>query len=316
MPRRNRNKTKKPMSFKRNAMRQPARRKNVRAVRSLLEGQTNPFSNKARGQKMFDESSVFTNTATTSDRVMLTTDSNGSAAIQCFPYPTKIYRVADTIVGDVVTADGAVTASSDSAYIDSHTHMRIVSFGVRVLCICNADKAQGLLRISDSTKFANLAPFNTPNEHTKYVPITPGMDLYWTAKPMGAAAKRFIATDAGIVAAAAAGDLQTTMFDMFVSGMSASTPTLSVEIIVHYELLPDESDASTYRHASNPFPHIPAMLTAIASTVANTQSVQDAAELASGAAIATVAPSLLETISGFLGAAAESTIELAPLLLL
>jgi len=293
--------------------------KKVKFISDLIEGQVNAFSPKAKGSKQFDESSSLTNTATVRHHATLSTDSNGALSANVTFIPSTLLRQATTIVSDVVTVDGSYVSATDSTYIDTHAHLRVVSFGVRVYCIANADKAQGVLRVSSTMATINTAAFSTANDHSQYIPITKDMDFTWVSKPLGGAFHNFIPTDSSISGLATAGNVPCTLPQFFLSGGPASTPTLGIEIRVNYELLPDESDVGTYRHATKAWPSAPQLVKHVFNTLTNSPIVHDTAELAAGAAAAKIAPQVASTASSIFAEIAgfgESALEMAPLMLL
>jgi len=304
--------------------------KKSKLLSRLIEGQVNPFSVHARGSKQFDESSAFTNTSTIAYHTTASTDANGALAFVSTFIPSAIYREATTIVSDAVTVNGSYVTSNDTTYIETHTHMRVVSYGVRIYCIANADKAQGILRIATTSSIASLASFETSNSHTTYIPIETGMDVTWCSKPLGHDFHSFIAPDASVGSMSTAGTMPCTVPDVFVSGGPASTGLLGIEVRINYELRPDETDVGTYRHATPSFPHNPSIAGRVISHLTNSPHVQETAELATGAALAYMAPkaataaasaasSASTWYSSLLGigeSVGETAIEMAPLALL
>jgi len=263
-----------------------------------------------------DESSTLTNTAQVRYHTTITTDGNGAAAFNATFVPSTILRKATTIVSDAITVDGSYASSNDATYIDTHAHLRVVTFAVRVYCIANADKAQGILRVASNLSAINTVDFSSSNDTSVYIPITKDLDITWTMRSLGRAIHNFIPTDSSLSTLATAGTMPCTVPDFFLSGGPASSAVLGVEVRVNYELLPDETDIGTYRHATSAWPSIPQLTKHVANYLANSPAVKDTAEIAAGAAVASAGPGVYASIEAFLSAAGESAVEMAPLLLL
>jgi hypothetical protein len=127
---------------------------------------------------------------------------------------------------------------------------RVVNFGVRIRYIGPALYARGLMTFStlegDTTTDFPSTPGEYAIEKQTYA-IVPGLDVVWMAKPLSNAAREFYADDATSSTYMSGWSA----LALFYEGLDSNTTSgLHVEVLAHYEFLPETG--GTLVHAATP----------------------------------------------------------------
>jgi len=217
---------------------------------------TDPFCVHANGSKIGDGSTRHTVAFQTRAFASITTDASGHAALFVPAHPNIMYRTAATFTGTTVATWNTNVKIPDYTNLALvYSEFRIVSYGVRLFCEANPTESKGIILMATMDEVPTLPDINgTLFPEYERVSLS-GMDASWISRRVGPQSSSWNSFSDTT-------EFDTTTLFVGLSGCTASTAVLAVEITINYEFIPLQGSAVT--HLATPAPAVnPLVETAI-----------------------------------------------------
>lgn len=209
-----------------------------------------PFCDHAIGAKYFDSTASRSLAHKVQQYYYITTNASGSAANLILPNYINLWpQVPSTITG--TNCDYASPATPNQPIGGEIGQYRIVSFGLRLKCIAAPLYASGIVNIrylssQSGASYASVDGTTNRFDTQLNIPLQDCKDVVLLGRRCNATSTFYTAPTTTLASGAFPQTWVGNGWDtihIFVSGAPVSSNVLAVEFMVHYESVPDDSNA-------------------------------------------------------------------------